>query len=58
MSFSDVSFTSENNDVYLGWTSWAAGGFQASWDYVLTEVPDGSTDQYLVQQCFVPEWKD
>ncbi|KUL85476.1 hypothetical protein ZTR_06816 [Talaromyces verruculosus] len=52
-----LDFLNANSDVYLGWTSWSAGGFQASWNYILTEVPNGNTDQYLVQQCFVPKWK-
>ncbi|EPS38995.1 hypothetical protein H072_7244 [Dactylellina haptotyla CBS 200.50] len=51
-----LDFLNANNDVYLGWTSWAAGGWQASWNYVLTEVPNGNTDTYLVQKCFVPKW--
>lgn len=45
-----------NQDVYIGWTSWAAGTFPSS--YVLNEVPneDGS-DQTLVQDALVPKWK-
>ena len=46
---------SANSDVYLGWTSWSAGGFLIS--YILSEVPSGSIDTSLVQQCFVPKWK-
>ncbi|GLI79678.1 endoglucanase EG-II [Penicillium ochrochloron] len=45
-----------NSDVYLGWTSWSAGAFQTS--YVLSEVPTNNVDTYLVQQCFVPKWKN
>ncbi|KAJ5359289.1 Endoglucanase EG-II [Penicillium cataractarum] len=45
-----------NADVYLGWTSWSAGAFEAT--YVLSEVPVNGVDQYLVQQCFVPKWKN
>ncbi|KAH6649055.1 endoglucanase II [Truncatella angustata] len=51
-----LAYINQNNDVYLGWTSWSAGGFAASWNYILTEVPNGSNDQYLVRQCFVPAW--
>lgn len=43
----------KNSDVYLGWTGWAAGGFDTS--YVLAETPSGSAgsyvDQPLVSQC-------
>ncbi|EPS25573.1 Endoglucanase EG-II [Penicillium oxalicum] len=48
----------QNSDVYLGWTSWSAGGFQVSWNYVLGEVPTNNVDTYLVKQCFVPKWKN
>ncbi|KAF3190924.1 Endoglucanase EG-II [Orbilia oligospora] len=51
-----LDFLNANSDVYLGWTSWAAGGWQPSWNYVLTEVPNGNIDTYLVQKCFVPKW--
>lgn len=41
-------------DVYLGWTSWAAGNFRD--DYELYESPDGDNDQLLVSSCFVPKF--
>ena len=46
----------QNSAYYLGWTSWAAGAFPAS--YVLNEVPkaDG-TDQLLVAKAFAPQFK-
>ncbi|KAK6529162.1 Endoglucanase EG-II [Orbilia ellipsospora] len=51
-----LDYLNSNSDVYLGWTSWAAGGFQASWNYELIETPNGNTDTLLVQKCFVPKW--
>ncbi|KAI7301867.1 Endoglucanase [Hortaea werneckii] len=43
------------SDVYLGWTGWAAGAFEAG--YEISETPSGSpgsyTDQPLVKQCIV-----
>ncbi|KAF7716125.1 Endo-1,4-beta-D-glucanase [Penicillium ucsense] len=47
-----------NSDVYLGWTSWSAGGFQPSWNYELLETPTNGVDTYLVKQCFVPKWRN
>lgn len=47
---------SANNDVYLGWTSWSAGGFGSS--YELNETPNGNTDTYIVSQCFAAKWKN
>lgn len=48
--------TSDNSDVYLGYTSWAAGGFDST--YELTETPtvsgDTLTDQPLVTDCLAP----
>ncbi|KAF2214109.1 glycoside hydrolase family 5 protein [Cercospora zeae-maydis SCOH1-5] len=48
------------SDVYLGWTSWAAGKFDSS--YELTETPTknangGWTDVQLVTQCVVGKFK-
>lgn len=45
-----------NKDVFMGWTSWSAGTFPAS--YPLSEVPnsDGS-DTMLVANAFAPKWK-
>jgi len=49
----ELEALSQNSDVYLGWTGWAAGGFDTS--YVLAETPSGSAgsyvDQPLVTQC-------
>ncbi|KAK5166633.1 uncharacterized protein LTR77_008177 [Saxophila tyrrhenica] len=45
-------------DVYLGWTGWSAGNFDAS--YVLGETPTQNgnswTDQPLVKQCVVGQF--
>ncbi|KAF2236668.1 glycoside hydrolase family 5 protein [Viridothelium virens] len=50
-----LEYLQENSDVYLGYTSWAAGSFATS--YTLSETPFGSgtalTDQELVTQCVV-----
>jgi endoglucanase len=53
-----LDFINKNSDVYLGWTSWAAGGFQSSWNYELIETPNGNTDQYIVSQCYAAKWKN
>jgi len=49
----ELEALAKNSDVYLGWTGWAAGGFDTS--YVLSETPSGSAgsyvDQPLVKQC-------
>ena len=51
-----VPICSQNSDVFLGYTTWSAGGFYASWNYVLTEVPTKNnngvwTDTSLVKAC-------
>ncbi|KAG8942188.1 Endoglucanase EG-II, partial [Tulasnella sp. 408] len=46
-----LSFIKHNSDVFLGYTGWSAGAFYASWNYVLTEVPNGSQDTLLVSSC-------
>ncbi|KAI1622391.1 endoglucanase [Exophiala viscosa] len=49
----ELNFLANNTDVFLGYTTWAAGGFDSS--YELTETPtlSGSTwtDTSLVQAC-------
>ena len=51
----ELQYLSDNSDVYLGYTTWAAGSFETS--YTLSETPFGSgtglTDQELVTQCVV-----
>ncbi|KAF2651956.1 glycoside hydrolase family 5 protein [Lophiostoma macrostomum CBS 122681] len=50
---------SQNSDVYIGYTGWAAGGFAST--YELNETPTGSgnswTDTSLVKSCIVGAWK-
>ncbi|KAH8798410.1 glycoside hydrolase superfamily [Flagelloscypha sp. PMI_526] len=50
-----LSYLNSNSDVYLGYTTWSAGSFDASWNYELTEVPFLNnniwTDTSLVQSC-------
>ncbi|OCK74050.1 glycoside hydrolase family 5 protein [Lepidopterella palustris CBS 459.81] len=54
-----IQFLNQNADVFLGYTSWAAGGFSSG--YALNEVPTLSggtwTDQLLVSKCVVGAWK-
>ncbi|TKX23074.1 endoglucanase EG-II [Elsinoe australis] len=50
-----LQYLAKNADVYLGWTGWAAGGFDTS--YVLSETPNGSADQQLVTQCIAGMFK-
>jgi len=51
-----LDYINSNNDVYLGWTAWAAGGWGSSWNYELDLVPNGSTDKYIMARCYVPKW--
>jgi endoglucanase len=44
-----------NADVFVGWTSWAAGNWWA--DYELTQVPTGGQDVGIVKSCFAPKFK-
>jgi hypothetical protein len=55
-----IPITSQNSDVYLGWTGWAAGGFYPG-SYALDEVPVESssgvwTDTPLVVDCIAGEF--
>ena len=45
-----LDFLNQNSDVYLGWTVWAAGAFDAS--YVMSVVDAGGNDVPLMKQCF------
>jgi len=49
-----LAYLNQNPDVYLGWTGWAAGSFDTS--YVLSETPNGTTDQPIVAQCIAGEF--
>ncbi|KAF2815553.1 cellulase-domain-containing protein [Mytilinidion resinicola] len=51
-----LSYLNDNSDVYLGWTTWAAGSFKTS--YVLSETPSGDTDVPLVKQVIIPALSD
>lgn len=54
----ELDYINENSDVYLGYTAWAAGGFDTS--YALSETPtlSGSTwtDMEIVTQCVAASW--
>ncbi|KAK5195584.1 hypothetical protein LTR99_002110 [Exophiala xenobiotica] len=57
----ELSFLADNTDVFLGYTTWAAGGFDAS--YELTETPtlngNGTwTDTSIVQACVAKCFRD
>ncbi|EUC43585.1 glycoside hydrolase family 5 protein [Bipolaris oryzae ATCC 44560] len=56
---SELKFLNSNSDVYLGYTAWAAGGFDGS--YELTETPTQSGGQWkdtsIVSSCVVGAWK-
>ncbi|PPJ61367.1 hypothetical protein CBER1_09462 [Cercospora berteroae] len=50
----------EYSDVYLGWTGWAAGKFDSSYELAETPSKSGSggfTDLPLVKQCIVGKFK-
>ena len=53
---SALDFINSYSDVYLGWTGWAAGSFDAN-SYQLSEVPTGNTDTALVSQCIAGKFK-
>jgi endoglucanase len=44
-----------NGDVFIGWTSWAAGNWWKG--YELTEVPTNGEDVGIVKSCFAPKFK-
>ena len=46
-------FHSENNDVYLGWVGWSAGGFDQKYELVETPFVNGTslTDGPIMAQC-------
>ena len=50
---------SQNADVYLGYTGWAAGGFAASYELNETPTQSGGSwmDTSLVSSCIVGAWK-
>ena len=41
-------------DVFIGWTSWAAGNWWSS--YELSEVPVNGNDVGIVSSCFAPKF--
>lgn len=45
-----LRYLDKNADVYLGYTGWGAGSFQA--DYTLSLRPSGNTDSALAKKCF------
>ena len=50
-----LAFMNSYKDVYLGWTGWGAGSFNASYEY--TETPNGDADTMLVSQCIAGEFR-
>lgn len=56
----ELQFLNQNSDVYLGYTTWAAGGFDAT--YELTETPTQQGGQWrdtsLTSTCVVGSWKN
>ena len=52
---SELSYLNANSDVFLGWVGWAAGGFDTT--YVLTETPNGNTDQLIVSSCIAGKFQ-
>lgn len=49
-----LDILNDNGDVFVGWTSWAAGNFPDT--YELTEVPHGDTDVGIVSACFAAKF--
>jgi endoglucanase len=56
----EIQFLNQNSDVYLGYTSWAAGGFDGSYELTETPTKNGNTwtDTSLVKSCVVGAWKN
>ncbi|KAK7036378.1 glycoside hydrolase superfamily [Favolaschia claudopus] len=48
-----IAFQAQNSDVILGYVGWSAGNFNST--YVLSEVPNGSSDTSLVSSCLSPK---
>ena len=55
----DANAGSQNADVYLGYTGWAAGGFASSYELNETPTQSGGSwrDTSLVSACVVGAWK-
>ncbi|BFZ59378.1 hypothetical protein YB2330_000386 [Saitoella coloradoensis] len=52
----ELDFLIQNNDVFLGFATWAAGSFDP-YTYNLTETPfPNGTDQYLVCEAIAPRF--
>ncbi|KAI9849421.1 MAG: hypothetical protein M1837_004040 [Sclerophora amabilis] len=51
-----LAFMNENDDAYLGYTSWAAGGFDETYELVETPIKKNGKwkDQLLVEKCIAP----
>jgi endoglucanase len=49
-----LDILNDNSDVFIGWTSWAAGNWPDS--YELSEMPDGDTDVGIVSSCFAAKF--
>jgi endoglucanase len=49
----ELGYLANNTDVFLGYTAWAAGGFDANYELTLTPTQTGNTwtDTSLVQSC-------
>lgn len=49
----ELNFLANNTDVFLGYTTWAAGGFDSSYELAETPTQNGGswTDTSLVQAC-------
>ncbi|KAF8587686.1 glycoside hydrolase family 5 protein [Ramaria rubella] len=54
-----LAYLNENNDVYLGWTAWAAGSFVAGYPLDLSPVETNGvwTDTPLAAQALVPAFQ-
>lgn len=55
-----ADYSSANSDVYLGYTTWAAGGFDATYELTETPTQNGGSwkDTALVKSCVVGAWKN
>lgn len=49
-----LDILNNNGDVYIGWTSWAAGNWWP--EYELSEVPVNGQDVGIVRECFAAKF--
>ena len=57
----DHHHNSKNADVFLGFTTWSAGGFDETYELVQRPIKNDNstyTDRPLTQKCIVGVWSN